>query len=242
VIIGSLGLLGYVAMKAAGPKQGALLLGFIGGFMSSTAVTLNAAQAVRDRPDAAALLAASVSAAQSVMFVRTTLLVTILNDSLLPLIAMPAAVGALTAAAIGAFLFWKVDSSVENSDVPLGSPDQLVTAFEFMAVVVIALLVSYYAQMFGGDSGIIASSIVAGGVDVDAATVSVSTIAGRQANAPPVLTAAIAIISALAANSTVKTAIAYLRGNSALALRAGIGLLASALAAIAALILQTVLA
>src|SRR6185369_17256851 len=106
VIIGSLGLLGYAAMKIAGPRRGALLLGFIGGFMSSTAVTLNAAQAVRSRSDTATLFAAAVAA----------------------------------------FLFLRVDRKVESSEIAIASPDQLATAFAFIAIVIVALLVGHYAQ------------------------------------------------------------------------------------------------
>lgn len=238
VVIGLLGLLGYAAMQIAGPKRGALLLGFIGGFMSSTAVTLNAAQAARNRDDAAPLLATSIAGAQAVMFVRTAVLVAILNVRLLPAILLPAIVGALTAAVVAAALFRSIDPKVEGSDIPLGNPDQLSTAFEFIAVVVIALLLGHYAESYAGDVGMVASSIFAGGVDVDAATVSVSTIFGTHSAAPNIDSASIAIVAALASNSVVKAAIAYLRGSRALGVRAGVALICSALAAIVTLTVQ----
>ncbi|MBI1212305.1 MAG: DUF4010 domain-containing protein [Alphaproteobacteria bacterium] len=236
VVIGFLGLLGYIAMRAAGPRRGAMLLGFIGGFMSSTAVTLNAAQAVREHKDAAPLLAASIAAAQAVMFVRTAILVAILNVRVLQPVAVPAIAGAVTAAAVAALLFRRATSEAQGRELPFGNPDQLLMAFEFIAVVIIALLVGHYAEVYAGDFGMIASSLVAGGVDVDAATVSVSTIAGGEADAPSVDSAAIAIVTALSANSVVKVVIAYVRGSRALGLRAGVALIGSALAAIAALI------
>src|SRR6185369_13555013 len=117
VIIGSLGLLGYAAMKVVGPRRGALLLGFIGGFMSSTAVTLTAAQAVRSRPDTATIFAAATCAAQAVMFLRTALLVTVLNAGLAPLIAAPAIAGVVTAAAVAVFLFLRADRKIESSEL-----------------------------------------------------------------------------------------------------------------------------
>jgi uncharacterized membrane protein (DUF4010 family) len=242
VIIGLLGLLGYAAMKVAGPKRGALLLGFIGGFMSSTAVTLNAAQAARERPDASQLLAASVAAAQAVMFVRTAILVSILNSSILQHILIPASAGALTAAAIAGVLYRRVDPEIDHSELALGNPDQLLTAFEFIAVVTVALIIGHFAEVYAGDLGMIVSSVFAGGVDVDAATVSVSTITGAQSYAPSAASAATAITAALCANSAVKTGIAYLRGNALLGMRAGVALIGSALAAIAALIVQQIVA
>jgi uncharacterized membrane protein (DUF4010 family) len=237
-IIGLLGLLGYAAMKIAGPKRGALLFGFIGGFMSSTAVTLNAARSVREQPRTAQLYAVSIAGAQAVMFVRTAALSAILNATVAIHILVPVAVGAATAAIVAAVFYRRVEAKNEQGELLPGKPDQLVTAFEFIAVVVVALVTGHYAEVYGGDLGMIVSSIVAGGVDVDAATVSVSTISGAQSNAPGPTTAAIAIVAALAANSVVKTGIAYFRGNGALALRAGAALIFSALAAIGALIVQ----
>jgi len=229
-------------MKVVGPRRGALLLGFIGGFMSSTAVTLTAAQAVRSRPDTATIFAAATCAAQAVMFLRTALLVTVLNASLAPLIAAPAIAGAVTAAAVAVFLFLRADRKIESSELAVGSPDQLATAFAFIAIVIVALLVGHYAQIYAGDFGMIASALIAGSVDVDAATVSVSTISGTVSGAEVIGHApAAAIVAALAANSIVKVAIAFVRGNGALGQRAAIGLLGSALAAIAALIVQELL-
>lgn len=241
VIIGALGLAGYAAMRVAGPKRGALLLGFIGGLMSSTAVTINAAAAARERPEAAALLTASIAAAQAVMFVRTAVLVSILNVTLFPMVAAAAAVGAITAVAVGALFFWRANIDDTKGALPLGDPDQLATAFKFIAVVVVALLIGHYAQIYAGDWGSILSAIFAGGVDVDAATVSVSTISGTDGVVPNTSTAAIAIVAALCANSVVKAIISYVRGNPALAMRASVALIGSALAAIAALTVQNLI-
>lgn len=241
VVIAALGLFGYAAMRAGGPKRGALLLGFIGGLMSSTAVTLNAAAAARERPEAASLLTASIAAAQSVMFVRTAVLVSILNASLFPTIAVAAAAGAVTAIVVGAIFFWRAGDDETKGALPLGDPDQLATAFKFIAVVVVALLIGHYAQIYAGDWGTILSSIVAGGVDVDAATVSVSTISGTEGARPSDSAAAIAILAALTSNSVIKTAITYVRGNTALAMRAGVALIGSALAAIAVLVVQNLI-
>jgi uncharacterized membrane protein (DUF4010 family) len=237
-IIGLLGLLGYAAMKIAGPKRGALLFGFIGGFMSSTAVTLNAARAAREQAGAAQLSAVSIAGAQAVMFVRTAVLTAILNMTVAMHVVAAAAAGAATAAIIAAAFYWRVESKSEQSERQWGNPDQLVTAFEFIAVVIVALIAGHYAEIYGGDLGMIASSIIAGGVDVDAATVSVSTISGAQSYAPSPATAAVALVGALTANSVVKTGIAYFRGSGALALRAGAAIMFSALAAIAALVVQ----
>jgi len=176
------------------------------------------------------------------MFLRTALLITALNAGLLPHIAAPMIAGSFVAAAVAAFLFLRARAEPGASALSVGSPDQLKTAFEFIAVVVVALLAGHYAQLYGGEFGMIASAIVAGGVDVDAATVSVSTIfAGATSGESVGAGAAVAMIAALSANSAVKVGIAYFRGSAALGWRAAIGLIGSALAAIIALVAQHLL-
>jgi uncharacterized membrane protein (DUF4010 family) len=83
--------------------------------------------------------------------------------------------------------------------------------------VAIALLLAYYAQQSLGDVGLVLSGLIAGAVDVDAATVSASRLSGGQVHAASGLAAAGSIGLALIANTFVKGGIAYMLGSRRMA-------------------------
>jgi uncharacterized membrane protein (DUF4010 family) len=99
VVIAVIGFAGYVAMRVAGAKKGALMMGLMGGLVSSTSLTVSAARASQGAAAAAPALAAAVATAQSVMFIRTGLVVGALNSVLLQQLVLPLAFGAMAAIA-----------------------------------------------------------------------------------------------------------------------------------------------
>jgi len=99
----------------------------------------------------------------------------------------------------------------------------------------LALLLAHSAQAYFGDVGVIVSGLISGAVDVDAATVSASRIAGEQVHATSSRAAEASIAVALIANSIVKAGIAYVQGSRALARPTIAALGMSAAAALAGL-------
>ena len=232
VVIAALGLGGYAAMKVGGPQRGALFMGLMGGFVSSTAVTLNASRASKVNESAAIPLASAVATAQAVMFIRTGLLISVLNFGLLDHALIPLTLGALTAI-VGALLITRrAETDGGGAALQPGSPDTLGAAIQFVAVVAVVLVLAHYAQMQAGDAGVIASGLLSGALDVDTATVTASRLAGDQLRAASGAAAALSIALALIANSFVKGGIAYALGSPKLAWRA-IGVLAASAAAVA---------
>jgi uncharacterized membrane protein (DUF4010 family) len=242
VVIAALGLAGYAAMKIAGAKRGALFMGLAGGLVSSTGLTVSAARASKSAAKAALPLASAVATAQTIMFVRTGLLIAVLNASLLDYAIIPLAVGAIAAAAGAIVVSYWTGERTPADDLDVGSPDTLGTAVQFVAVVAVVLVVAHYAQTAAGDAGIVVSGLLSGFVDVDAATVSASRLAGAELREASAAAGAASIAAALVTNSLVKAGIAYALGSRtfawpAIAVLAASGLASAAGAAVAYLVL-----
>jgi uncharacterized membrane protein (DUF4010 family) len=236
VVIATLSLVGYAAIRLAGPERGALFMGLFGGMVSSTSVTVSASRTSAETPEAALPLAGAIAIAQSIMFMRTAALVFTLNPDLFPHIMVPLAVGATVALSGAAMVILQARrrSGPAAAFTP-GSPDALGTAVKFIAVVATVLVASHYAQQWAGAIGVIIGGLLSGAVDVDAATVSASRLTSSSVeNATSYGTGAMAIAIAVLANSIVKAGIAASVGARPLAWNAGTVLIASGVVTLAA--------
>jgi uncharacterized membrane protein (DUF4010 family) len=237
IVIAAIGLVGYAAMKIAGPERGALAMGFTGGLVSSTGVTINAARASKDAPEASAALVGAIATAQCVMFARTAVLVAAMNPKLLEAVALPLALGAATAVA-GALIVTRGTVQPASGKLSPGSPDTLAGAIQFMIVVTGVLLLAHAARNYAGDIGFVLSALISGALDVDAATVTASRLVEPDAAPYAAITATAAVAAAIAANSVVKAGIAHVMGTRALAWPATALLLAAAAASLGGVALE----
>jgi uncharacterized membrane protein (DUF4010 family) len=231
IVIAAIGIVGYAAMKVAGPERGALAMGFTGGLISSTGVTVNAARASREMPEASGALVGAIATAQCVMFARTAVLIAVMNPKLLSAAAVPLALGAATSV-IGALIVIRGSAQAAGGKLQPGSPDTLGGAVQFMIVVACVLVIAYYAREYAGDAGFVLSGLLSGALDVDAATVTASRLVEQDASTSSAITATAAIAAAIAANSVVKAGIAHGMGARALAWPATALLLAAAAASL----------
>lgn len=232
VIIAALGLVGYAAIKIAGTQRGALLMGLLGGLLSSTGVTVSASRASQGAKAAALPLASAIATAQAVMFVRTGVLISAMNVALLDFAILPLTLGAITAIVGALIVAYRAGKSTQSEAFDAGSPDALGAAIRFVVIVAVMLLLAHYAQVFAGEVGLILSGLLSGAVDVDAATVSASRLSGSQVQEASAAAGAASIAVAIAANSFVKSGIAYSLGTRALALPAMAVLISSGVAAL----------
>jgi uncharacterized membrane protein (DUF4010 family) len=230
VVIAAIGFAGYVAMRVAGAKKGALMMGLLGGLVSSTSLTVSASRASQGAPAAAPALAAAVATAQSVMFVRTGLVVGALNSALLQHIVLPLAFGALAAIGCALWLARRALKAGDDQPIDPGSPDMLNDAIKFVLVVACVLVLAYYAQLYAGDVGVILSGLLSGAIDVDAASVSASRLSGGELRQTTLSAASFSVAAALVSNSVVKGLIARTQGTAAFAKPATIALGVSAAA------------
>jgi uncharacterized membrane protein (DUF4010 family) len=203
VALSALSLVGYVAIRWLGKARGIAITGLAGGLTSSTATTLNLARGSRlgglsVSGDAAS---AGVLLAWLMMFVRVMVIVFATNRALFvvawpPLVAM-AALTALLAARH--YLKGAGDPAAIN-DMPVANPFSLASAMRFAALFAALLLAIRLAGQVLPSAGLYVVSGLAGMLDVDAITLSLtggSASLGRSA---------VAVIIALLANTVFKCA------------------------------------
>lgn len=210
IFIAGINLVGYFLVKIVGSKKGYGLLGFVGGLVSSTAVTLSMAEeSKRIKGNFSPFILAAILAT-SVSFVRVIFEVAVVNSSLLTSVLFPMGAMALSGF-LFSFFFFKRNKKKKVKDVKLEQPFALVPALKFGGFFALILLVARVAQVLFGEVGIYATSILSGLMDVDAITLTMSSLAksGGITN----FVATTAIILAAASNVLVKAGMAYFLGN-----------------------------
>lgn len=206
VFISGLSLVGYVAMRWLGPAHGTAVTGIAGGLVSSTAATLSFAREAHAEGDAARAhaLAAGVLLAWSVMLVRVMLVIAVVNRELLAKEWLGLAALAVVTLV---FAIWHYRAGLAGQQGRGGeepavvNPFSLAAAMSFGALLAAMMLVVKLTQAYAPGFGIYLVSALAGTVDVDAITLSMSQEAGETGQHAR---AAAAIIIALLSNTIVK--------------------------------------
>ena len=230
LIFAGLSFAGYIALRLVGPERGYSIAGFLGGLVSSTAVTFNFARESRrdpgDLPGAKAL-ALGVVAACTILPMRVGAVALALNPdvarALAPALALPLVA---TAVALGFAWFRKPQGDgaprLPENPLRLGSAIQMALLFQ----IVLWLLGALRERL--GAAGLVASSALLGLTDMDALTFSLTQLAGRAASdggtaaATAVLTASAAargLLVGMIANTIFKAAVASALGANAFRLR-----------------------
>ncbi len=227
VFISGISFLGYLAIKLVGPEQGIGIIGFLGGLVSSTAVTLSFSERSSREPGLSRQFALAIMVAWTVMFVRVLIAVGVLNRQLLSVVWMPLAAAGVVGMLYAIYLFFS-QRVAERGMVQFSNPFDLKSAIKFGLLYAVVLLISRTAQMYLGDTGLLLSALVSGIADVDAITLSMAELS--SAEGLDVHIASRAIVVATMSNTAVKGGIALMGGSVALrrALWPGILLLASA--------------
>jgi uncharacterized membrane protein (DUF4010 family) len=208
VLVCGLSFAAFLATRFWGARRGIFLSGVLGGLASSTAVTVSFASQSRATPSSAAQLAVGAGLASTVMLIRVAVLAAVAGPSVLfrlwPFLAA-AAVGGIIAIA---FLTRRTKSA-GMQESGLANPFRLGEAIRFGIIFGIVLFVVEAARRYAGSWGIAAASLLAGFVDVDAITLSLS---GMSARGLPPETAAAGIAVAVLANSAAKAGYAAIQG------------------------------
>ena len=238
VVVAAISLVGHLAARWRGPKEGLVWGGLVGGLVSSTAATLSLARSTRAAPTLAAAAASGVVAANGVMFLRMGAVVGLLQPSLLASVGvMLLALGVVSAAA--AAWQWRRarQEAAASGAVPRsGRVFDLPTALGFAAVLAVVTVAVRAAQDRLGEAGLYGVSFLSGLVDVDA--ILISTIQLQAQGRLAVQVALTGIALAVLANMLVKAVISWTVGGAGLGRRVaagyGIVLAAAVLAVVAA--------
>ena len=220
VLITGISFVGYFAMKIVGKRRGILATGFFAGLASSTAVTVSFSRIARGGGGGAEnVLAAGILVAGATMFPRVLVVSSIfswpLATALLwPLLAMTV-INYLAAA-----LFWRWSRRSSNDeDISLNNPFELRPALIFAALLAGLMLLSRALAETYGDTGIYLLATASGLADVDAITLSLADIGGKDIT---IATAALAVLIAAFVNALVKAALALGIGGTRLGIRVGV--------------------
>jgi uncharacterized membrane protein (DUF4010 family) len=175
VLVLSISFAGYVAMKIFGAKRGLALTGLFGGLVSSTGVALAMAENVRRNKRILYSAVFAVIIASSTMFLRIIVLSSIFNLEVALRLILPMLILAFSGYLLS-FKSWKKILK-EKTTLSIGSPLALKPALKFGVFFTIVLFVSNLAKNYLGTTGLYLVALIAGLVEVDAITISYSSLA-----------------------------------------------------------------
>lgn len=238
ILISSLSMAGYVAVRWLGSARGTALTGLTGGLVSSTAVSLSFAR--QSRLDAGTMasdgLAAGVLLAWLVMFVRVLIEVAVVHAALLPSLMLPFAIMALATAGFAAAYYWRGrgGGAQPAAAVPLTNPFSLWEAGKFGLLFAAVLLVVKLTEVHFQGGGMYLVAALAGLTDVDAITLSMAEYARHGGDAQ---VAAGSIVVATLTNTLVKSGLIVALGSVAMRARMAMATAAILAAGLAALLI-----
>jgi uncharacterized membrane protein (DUF4010 family) len=209
VLVSLIGYVGYVMIRIFGTEKGLSITGALGGLVSSTAVATTMAAEAKAHREVIPSAVFATTIASCTMFPRILLEVFVVNRQLFfPL--LPPMASMTVFGVVMALLLFRKRETIET-DVALSDPFKLSPALKFGAFFALVLLISKIANIYFGQAGTYAASLVAGLADVDAITLSLATLAENSAVGEGVAVAAITL--AAMTNTLVKLSITFILGT-----------------------------
>jgi uncharacterized membrane protein (DUF4010 family) len=234
-LIMGVGMLGHIAMRASGVRWGLPLAGFFAGFISSTAAVAEfgrktkANQELADIASAAALLA-SLSSLMLFALVLGTV-----SPVLMVSLAWPLGAAGLVLAMVSFFLIRDASSSLPFELPATDDAFQISHALMIAAVISAVSLCSAWLRTVFGDSGTLATAIVVGLVEIQAAAVGIAQLS--PAHTEPSAIARWGVMGILSASVCSKVLLATLSGGRHYGTKIAMGLMMSLAAAVAGMLL-----
>jgi uncharacterized membrane protein (DUF4010 family) len=238
VVLAAVSFAGYVAVKVLGSTRGLLVASAAGGLVSSTAVTADLSRRAGKSRGNTDLLAAGITLASAVSYLRALVVVVALNLSVGLQAAAPIGAAILVAAIVVVFYARRGMRTASGTEFHLRNPFSLRDTIGLALVLGIVLFATEAVAEWLGPRGALAAAVVAGTATVDAATFSMARLA-RDTISPQV--AALGVVLAIGANNALKFAIGVYRGGggwtvpllAGLALPVAVALVIAGLAAMA---------
>jgi uncharacterized membrane protein (DUF4010 family) len=205
----------YLVQRYVPSRNTVLLPAVMGGFYSSTAITLVLAKRMREAGRATSDLSAGIVGATAVMYVRIWVIV-VLFDPALSLKLLPSLAGLFVCGGALATWEWR-RKRADQATAPLGAqnPLQLTAAAVFAVSYVVISLLSTWVKTSFGATGIIVLALAVGLTDI--APFVTSLAQGGAANLAQGIVIA-AILTAASSNNVLKAVYALAFGGRAAAL------------------------
>lgn len=230
VLVSGITFMSYLAIKLIGTEKGISLSGFLGGFVSSTAVTLAFSQRSKKYHKIVNPFVFGIIISSTAMFFRLMVAISVVNPFLMPYVAIPLVTAGVTGLLI-AGLFWYLQSKervnsekmLDTEQIDLGKPLDLGAALKFGVIFSIVIFTSKFMSETFGDSGIYVTAVVSSLVDTDAITITLSNLSKNLDITPQLAASAIAI--AAFTNTFMKAIYATVLGSRAVAIRTTLSVL-----------------
>ena len=179
VLVSGFSFAGYFAARVLGPTRGIIATAAAGSFVSSTAVTASLATKMKEGASGTMILAAGISAASVVMFLRVLALVAVLAPMALMELARLIAPGILVSLAFTAWYLRRArqeDRGKTSSEVDMHNPFDIGPAI-LLTLMVMALTVAaqWVLDRYGGQ-GLALVLAISGTVDVDSAIITLGNL------------------------------------------------------------------
>jgi uncharacterized membrane protein (DUF4010 family) len=215
----------FIARRAVGNERGYRIAGFLGGLISSTAVTLDFSRQSRSEPASGNALAYGVIAACTVLPLRVIVLTMVLNSSIgrssFVYLLIPFVAGLIV------LFFFKRSPSTEipGDQILPKNPLRLVPAIQMVIAFQVGLYVIQWVSLHFGSTGLFTTAAVMGAGDTDTLVFSLS----KQPGLAPML-ASQALILGVFVSMLVKVLLSVTVGSGRYRLVAayGVGVLAVA--------------
>jgi len=211
VLISAISFAGYLGIKLFGAEKGISLTGFLGGMISSTAVSLSFSQNSKKYKRIVSPFVFGIVIASTAMFFRIFAEIMVLNPDLANNLWIPMFSAGCTGLILSGLIWYfdlkntKTSKLVEKgTEISLGKPLDLLGAIKFGLLFALILLVSKAMGAEFGDKGIYLTSVISGLVDTDAISVSLANLAKEGLDHK---TAVIGITIATLTNTFVKAGI-----------------------------------
>jgi uncharacterized membrane protein (DUF4010 family) len=172
VLVSGVGLIGYLALRLIGTKRSLLLVGALGGLVSSTATTLVYAREARARAAMLPIGGTIIVVSNLAVLVRLAVVSAVVAPGALPALLPVLGAGFALGAALLAIHLRSGPATPELEAPELSNPTHLRVSVGFGALYAAVLFVSAWLSDRAGAGGLYAVAIVSGFVDVDAITLS----------------------------------------------------------------------
>lgn len=210
VLIATIGFAGFFMIRMLGTRVGIILMGLLGGLVSSTAVTLSCAERSRRNPSLSSAYALATGIACTMMFPRVWFEALVINPALGRQLAIPIGIATTLGILVIAVGILRLKSQHEE-EVAVTNPFRLMPAVKFGLMLTAILFLAKIAQLYLGNLGVYIASAAAGLTDVDAITLSMARLSfdPEPENPVSIETALTSILLAAAVNTTVKGSLAF---------------------------------
>ena len=178
VLIVGISLIGYVAYKLLGAKEGAVLGGVIGGLVSSTATTVSFARRAATTPKSAGLAALVIMIASGIVYLRVITEVSVVASGHIRQIVPPLAAMFVASAVISGVLYL-LCRDCYAAMAQQGNPADLRMAMMFAGMYALVSLAVAAMKTEFGVQALYPVAVLSGLTDMDAITLSSSQLVNQ---------------------------------------------------------------